>query len=184
MPIPLVAHRAYVRAIRSQMLYPLSYGRPVCAGSTLTSSIRFDAALLARWTEHLRASDPTWSGPHRRTEHVEHLIRRRLDLRGNQEPRHGNPFGPSWQLSGIDATAGHEDAGAAVRLREAHLAWCHEPASQPRLCSSGMAVCCQPPQSAASTLRGWDPPSRQRALPDQVTELQEATRPIETHRYH
>jgi hypothetical protein len=27
MPIPLVADRAYVRAIRSQMLYPLSYGR-------------------------------------------------------------------------------------------------------------------------------------------------------------
>jgi len=29
MPIPLVADRAYVRAIRSQMLYPLSYGRTV-----------------------------------------------------------------------------------------------------------------------------------------------------------
>ena len=29
MPIPLVADRAYVRAIRSQMLYPLSYGRAV-----------------------------------------------------------------------------------------------------------------------------------------------------------
>jgi hypothetical protein len=27
MPIPLVADRAYVRAIRSQRLYPLSYGR-------------------------------------------------------------------------------------------------------------------------------------------------------------